>query len=101
MATPTNLKLFQAELDNIIRTTESAITNMTSVNSAVNYLGPNVQRNNQSDSGKVILKRLNDWTDDYPKIVGDLTQINRQVHAMRNALSAGADFATSAAAGSA
>jgi hypothetical protein len=92
------LKLTAAEVDNIIRMTEQAISEMTSINNAVNYLGPNVQRDNQSDAGKIILKRLTDWTDDYPKIVNDMTQINRQVQAMRNALAAGADFAAAAAA---
>ena len=51
--------------------------------------------------GRFIARRLVDWTDDYPKIVGDMTQINGRVTAMRNALAAGNDFATSAAAGSA
>ena len=101
MAAPTNLKLFQAELDNIIRTTEEAIQQMVAVNGQVSYLAPSVQQNNQSDSGRIIAGRLQDWTDDYPKIVGDMTQINGQVRGMRNALAAGADFATSAAAGSA
>jgi hypothetical protein len=95
---PANLKLFQAELDNIIRQTEEAILQMNTVNGQVNYLAPSVQQNNQSDSGRIILRRLNDWTDDYPKIVNNMAQINQQVHAMRNALAAGADFATSAAA---
>ncbi len=97
MATNT-LKLTTAEVDNIIRMTEQAISEMTSINNAVTYLGPNVQRDNQSDSGRILLKRLTDWTDDYPKIVNDMTQINRQVQAMRNALAAGADFAAAAAA---
>ena len=100
MPVPANLKLFQAELDRIIRETEAAILQMNTVNGQVSYLAPSVQQNNQSDSGRIILRRLNDWTDDYPKIVGDMTQINQQVHAMRNALAAGSDFATSAAAGS-
>jgi len=98
MAAPANLKLFQAELDNIIRTTEQAIQQMVAVNGQVSYLAPSVQQNNQSDSGRIIVRRLQDWTDDYPKIVNDMTQINRQVQAMRNALAAGADFAAAAAA---
>ncbi len=98
MATPANLKLFQGELDKIIQITEQALLNMHSINNLVNYLGPNVQRDNRSDSGKIIIKRLNDWTDDYPKIVNDMGQINQQVHAMRNALASGADFAAAAAA---
>ena len=101
MAAPANLKLFQAELDNIIRTTEQAIQQMVAVNGQVSYLAPSIQQNNQSDSGRIIARRLVDWTDDYPKIVGDMTQINGRVIAMRTALAAGADFATSAAAGSA
>src|SRR6266550_483418 len=99
MPVPANLKLFQAELDRIIRETEAAILQMNTVNGQVSYLAPSVQQNNQSDSGRIILRRLNDWTDDYPKIVGDMSRINQQVHAMRNALAAGSDFATSAAAG--
>jgi len=101
MPAPANLKLFQAELNNIIQQTEHAIQQMVAVNGQVSYLAPSIQQNNQSDSGRIIARRLVDWTDDYPKIVGDMTQINGRVIAMRNALAAGADFATSAAAGSA
>lgn len=72
-----------AQLKNIIDATTDALGRMSGVNKTVSgEAGAYISANN-SDSGRIMQSSLNDWSDRFGKITGDLDQLNYKVAKLR------------------
>lgn len=72
-----------ADLARIIEGTHTAIGDLNRLNGQVQAHESALIAANQSDSGTVMRQRLAIWTDDFNRVIGDLTELNGRVDALR------------------
>jgi hypothetical protein len=98
MAAP-QVTLLDQLLQQIITASGNGYTEMGSLNAQVQNAGDVIRSAQISDSGSVIVRRLQVWNEDWQSIAARLQDLNQRVTAMRASLLRGLEDALAAAQG--
>jgi hypothetical protein len=80
---PLQYGMDDAQLKSIIDATNDALGRMNGVNQTVTGEAGYYISVNNSDSGKIMQDSLNQWSEKFGKITGDLDNLNHKVTALR------------------
>jgi hypothetical protein len=79
---PSSYRFVDADLQTIITQTQSAITEMNTVNNTVQAHTDSLVDANRSDSGTILSGHLTTWTTDFHTCVNNLTDLNGKAQAL-------------------
>lgn len=82
MTSPYGLE--QAQMQNLINQTNSAIAQMMSLNASVQMRAGDIYAHAQSEAGKILEQRLSTWNTDFTAIVNALSELNSSVQQWMN-----------------